>query len=71
MDTFRNDNYYESNNFDRRRYQYDNNRSPSIVPLETRLLKPGVYDGSGHHMQNNGPPIRRVKQRVRNYCAML
>lgn len=38
----------------------------AVEPLETRLLKPGE-----HRRVNRNAPIRRARQRIRNYCAML
>ena len=38
----------------------------AVEPLETRLLKPGE-----HRRANRNAPIRRARQRIRNYCAML
>uniref|UniRef100_A0A915D4L7 Uncharacterized protein n=1 Tax=Ditylenchus dipsaci TaxID=166011 RepID=A0A915D4L7_9BILA len=41
--------------------------SPTVLPLETRLMEPGEYTRSGERVRS--VPIRRARQRVRNYCA--
>lgn len=52
-------------------YQHKNNRSPSIVPLEVRLMEHNENDQNIDLLQDNLPVQRKSKQRVHNYCAML
>jgi hypothetical protein len=42
------------------------NISSNVVPLETRLLQPGV-----HTRNRPNAPLRRAQHRIRNYCVML
>jgi hypothetical protein len=48
--------------------EHDNNQNGHIdvVPLETRLLQPGV-----HTRNRPNAPLRRAQHRIRNYCVML
>ena len=46
--------------------------TPSVQPLETRLIDPGEYIVQQQGNSEGGhKPIRRVHRRARNYCAML
>jgi hypothetical protein len=41
--------------------------SPRVVPLETRLMEPGYHTPQARP----AAPMRRTRQRIRNYCNML
>ncbi|KAI1717973.1 hypothetical protein DdX_06382 [Ditylenchus destructor] len=60
-------------------YEYRNGgKAPVIQPLESRLIDPGYYAGPGTSTSlpqrseaDVKVPMRKARQRVRNYCAML